>query len=705
MTSTTSFNKWVIFKGALKRLKWFGILYTVSLILELPLVLWMQLDRLKFNQGALWAADKSFQPHMIFHPFAHLTNAAVAAIFGLIIFYYLHNDRANTFFHSLPIKRSVLYIQNLLAGLTLMWLPLLLNGILLYMVFQFFGITKGQWDNYRAYGPMGELLTNPTVTVSVWQIIGYYLFLSFLMTAFFFIFTVFVGMLTGNVLLQGALTFIGLFLPLGVYMLVQENFSRLLYGFPREMNNKIMQWLSPLVNYVDNRTYGFIADQIKWYLVYLAAAVILAGMSIYLYKVRHAEAAGETLASGWIRWIFKYGVALCAALTGGLYFGSLNENNPGLLYAGYIVGGLLGYCISDMIAYKSFYFYKRWKGLCVFGLVFLMVLGIVRFDILGYEKYVPAQNEVKAVIVSNLVADGYGHVEGDLNIPGMTLPENIDKVRELHRQIISREQENKAMERSLRKEPTMGKYEAEFTQRRIVSLNLTYVLQNGSRVSRVYRIDINSYRQNLSQVFNTQEAKKSMYSRFLQINTDKLDQINIHNYHLGRNIRIYKKAELNEAMAALKKDILNVSYEEAVEGKVPSKASIEFNAKANSNGSYSIYNMPYYQSFTNFEDVLKKYDYLNALFLKPEQVSRITLKDAGTGATVEVRDKQQIKLLLDWCNITDEQAFLLKQPRPEKARTGMGYFGKIWLNNEKSIFITFDGSPYAQQQVKKIFAH
>lgn len=692
MTSTISSSKWVVFKGALKRLKWFGILYTVALILELPLVLWMQLDRLKFTQGALWVANKSFEPRMLFHPMAHLTNAAVAVIFGLIIFSYLHNDRANTFFHSLPIKRSVLYLQNMLAGLTLIWVPLLLNGVLIYLVFHWFGITQSQWNNPQAYGPMGELWSDPSITVSVWQIMGYWLFLSLLMTAFFLIFTVFVGMLTGNVLLQGALTFIGLFLPLGLYLLVKENFSRLLYGFPRDMNNNIVQWLSPLVQYLDNYAFGFASNQIKWYLAYLAAAILLAGLSIYLYKIRPAEAAGETLAAGWIRWIFKYGVALCAALTGGLYIGLLNENNPRLLYFGYIVGGLLGYCISDMIAYKSFHFYKRWRGLSVFGIVFVLALGLVRFDVLGYEKYVPGQNKVKEVIMSNLTSDGYWPVEG-IDVPGLTMPENITRVRELHRQIVSREQENKDIERSLRKEQTASQYKPELAQRRIVPLNLTYVLQNGSRVKRVYNIDISRYRQYLYPIFNTQEAKEIMYSRFFKINAARIDQINVNNFHLNKNIRIYRRAEVDEALAALKKDMLNISYEEAVEGKVPAKASIEFNAKAGQYGSYNVYNMSYYHNFTNFEAFLKKYKYLDALFIKPEQVSQITLKDAGSGAVAEVKDQQKINLLLNWCNTTDEQAFLTKLPRPENEKIGIRYFGKIWMKNEKPIFITFDGNP------------
>lgn len=133
----TSSRKWVVFKGALKRFKWLSILYGVALFLELPLLIYMELSKQKALQGNLWAevANKNFLPQNMFHPVEHFVNIAVSVIFGLILFHYLQKDRASTFFHSLPIKRVSLYCQNLFAGLTLIWLPILINGLLIYGVF------------------------------------------------------------------------------------------------------------------------------------------------------------------------------------------------------------------------------------------------------------------------------------------------------------------------------------------------------------------------------------------------------------------------------------------------------------------------------------------------------------------------------------------------------------------------------------------
>ncbi|MDT3701248.1 MAG: DUF6449 domain-containing protein [Thermincola sp.] len=707
MTSITSFKNWVIYKGTLKRLKWFGILYGVALLLELPLLIWMELSRQQEIQGAMWAANKSLHPQMLFHPFFHLTNAAVAVIFGLIIFYYLHNDRANTFFHSLPIKRSVLYCQNLLAGLTLIWLPILLNGVLIYLVLTLFGITEAQWNNTQVYSPMGALVTDLPTGHSVWQILGYWFFLSLLMTGLFLIFTVFVGMLTGNVLLQGALTIIGLFLPLGVYLLGEYNLSRLLYGFSRDNLDNSIIWLSPLVRYFENNNYNFM-DQINWYFAYLGVTVLLGGVTIYLYKLRHAEAAGETLAAAWIRWVFKYGVAVCAAMTGGLYFSSFNENSPQLLYIGYFIGALLGYCISDMIAYKSFHFYKRWKGMVVFGISLLLLVAAVSFDMFGYETYIPAQDSVKEVRVSNLAGDGY-MFEGDHNIQGLTTPENIEKVRLLHQRIIDREGENKNLQRSVNWELSQSAVRAKFTPIRVVPLTLNYVLKNGSSVSRVYRIDVNSYRQYIYPIFNTEEARRSMYSRFFQIDVEKLDQINVSNFRLGRNIRVYKPEEIKEALIALNKDMLNLTFEEAVEGKVPAKAHVNFASKPNSNKSYSTYDLTFFPDFKNFDAFLKKQGYWADLFVEPEEVAQISVHKVGSTNVEEIKDKEKIKVLLDWSTRSDKQAFLDRRIYMEKGpyqdNPSAQYFGEVLLKKGDPVWVEFEHSPYAWEQMKDIVSH
>lgn len=705
MTSGTS-SKWVVFKGALKRFKWLSILFSVALFLEMPLLVWMEISRqLRIHEGDMaQVVNNSYLTQVIFNPIEHFTNMAVSIIFGLILFYYLQNDKASTFFHSLPIKRWSLYLQNLMAGLTLIWLPILINGLLTYGVFNFFGITEISWQNPNIYNPAMDMVnTNIPKTISAWQVIVNLFSLNLLMTGLFFSFTVFVGMFTGNVLLQGALTLIGLVLPLGIYVLVKYNLWELLYGYSRDFNDRDLAQLSPLVSYLDNSFNRFMFKEIIWY-VWLIITLILCGLSIFLYKKRPAEAAGETLAAEWIRRLFKYGVTSCAALTGGSYFSTMNEDSLGALYLGYLVGSVLGYIVADMVAYKSFHFYKRWKGMAAFGVVFILIIASINLDLYGFENYVPDQDDVKEVFLGNLNPYGFPQTRG------LTGEDNIERVRKLHQQIIKLQEQNKTDEKSNRnrqRDITKIRGVNESTAvpvepvNLMIGVNITYVLESGEKVKRNYTIDSYRYRELLRPIFNSEEAKKLMHGRLFKTGIDKIDQINVNNHHIGKNIRIYKRAEINEAIAALRKDVLNTTYEATVENKVPSRASIELVTPTGADQNFVTYHLNYYSDFKNFEAFLQARGYLKELFLNPEEVSKIVVKRVGTDKTVEVKDKDNIKMLLDLSNLEDEKSFIVRQKQTGQM-DGIIYYGKIEQDKGSPLYVIFDNSIYYQQLIYDI---
>ena len=696
MISRTSCKSLIVFKSAWKRLKWLSILYGVALFLELPLTIWMQLAKQKAFQGSQWAefANKTDLSRFLLNPLVHLTNIAIPVVLGLILFNYLQNDRAGTFYHSLPIKRGVLYCQNLLAGLTLVWIPLLINGLIVWGIFTAFGVTKGEWVNPTQYDSMVLVPNIGPTTVSVIQAVAGWLLLSLLMTALFYIFTVFIGMLTGNVLLQGALTFIGFFLPMGLYLVTKYNLGRLLYGYPKDIIGKTIESLSPIVNYLSNP--GTLFTDWTLHLWYLAITVILCGAGFYLYQKRHTEAAGETLAAEWIRRTFKYGVAICATLTGGLYLSTMDENKLGLLYLGYFIGAILGYIIADMIAYKSFHFYRRWKGLAVFAALFIVLLFSVKLDFFGYQRYIPDQNNIKEVALSNFNRDGNPEPEG------LAGEENIRMARKLHQQIIKLENENKLAEISSRDQSIKGIGPLE-SNSMVRPVDITYLLHNGSKVKRSYNIDILRYRQFLYPIFNTPEAKRVMFSRLFKINDKKIDQININNNHIGKNIRIYKRNEIDEALNALKKDVLNTPYDAAIEGKIPSQAMIEFIPKAEKNKGYSTFNLDYFSDYHNFRVFLTEHGYLDDLFLKPEVLSSIIVRKIGSPKTVELKDNRMMAELLNWCMAEDQGAFTMKQQQPANKEM-VEYYGKVIRTNDNPIYIAFDSNSYAQKLLNKIMA-
>lgn len=701
MTSKTSSNQWVVYTSSIIRLKWLGILYGVVLILSQPLRLWIQFANRKAFQGNLWpeVANKLPLQDMFFHPLGLLANTIAAVLFGLILFNYLQKEGASSFFHSLPIKRAALYWQNILAGLTLIWLPILLNGLLMYGIFSLFGISSGEW--YYGKNIPGSLmpgiLGDGRVFIPLGQVFAFWLFISLLMTAFFYIFTVFVGMFTGNVLLHGALTVIGVMLPLGIYLLTKFNLWKLLYGYPRDFDSGGVENLSPLIYYLNMQNFRELFNGWNWYVAYFVVTVLLCGASVILYKARPAEAAGETLAAGWIRQLFKYGVAACAALTGGLYFSTLSEYSTGIIYLGYLIGAVMGYAISDMIAYKSFRFYERWKGLVVFGGVFLLIVCFIKLDLFGYIKYIPVQSGVKEISLS-ILSQRYG---GPPESGKLKEKDNIARVLKLHQQIIIREQENKA----LLKIPRDSKYYAMTGPgpgpvNMPMNTDITYVLANGNKVKRSYIIDVSRYREFLYPLVTSQEAKKVMFEYLFKIDTGVIDQININNYRWNKNIRIYRQDELSEALAAMRKDVLNISYEAVMEDKVPTRASIDFVLKPNQNSVYYSSNLPYFMEFKYLEAFLANRGYLRELFTDPEDISKIIVKRVGNEESKEIKEKSEINYLLNVANLNDEKDFLIRQKQsPDMQR---GYYGSVVMKNGRTSFVVFDANPATEQKISKM---
>lgn len=143
---------------------------------------------------------------------------------------------------------------------------------------------------------------------------------------------------------------------------------------------------------------------------------------------------------------------------------------------------------------------------------------------------------------------------------------------------------------------------------------------------------------------------------------------------------------------------------------MPAKANVNFTSKTNANRSYSTYDLAFYPDFKNFDEFLNSHGYFDELFLKPEEVSQISVRKAGSSAVLPVEDKQKIQVLLDWCTLSDKQAYSNRQAYMEKQpyspnNPAAEYFGEVVLKKGDPIWVGFDGSPYAWEQIKSIVTH
>ncbi|MBQ9458811.1 MAG: hypothetical protein IJU66_02660 [Oscillospiraceae bacterium] len=402
MRSRTSFFNRAVFFSDLRRWWPLTALYALAWFMSLPLT---RLTELNHDRGlSVWnmrsdALDIAANAGYWAAFFAGI-------LFAMAAFSYLTNPRATNGLHALPARRETLYVTHWLAGLVSQLAPQLLAVLLTEAVLASHGALDA-----RTPWLMLLALALPTL--------------------FFYSFGVFCVMFTGQIL--AAPVFYGVlnFLVVGVELLLRGFAGNFLYGWAGS-GTPCLTAFSPLIEMVergirawsdagegamdgDSALYHLetgnklLLQGLDTLLIYAAVGIVFAALGLLVYRKRHSEATGSTVAIGWARPIFKYGVTFCTALALGqlfyyLFFGQYRTNGnfslPGAL-ACMAAAALIGYFTAEMLLKKSFRVWKGgWKGAAAVTLA-LAALGVaMSFDLFGFESRVPDEAKVEWATVS-----------------------------------------------------------------------------------------------------------------------------------------------------------------------------------------------------------------------------------------------------------------------------------------------------------------
>ena len=450
-----------------------------------------------------------------------------AILCAMAVWSYLYNARSVGMMHTLPIRREGLFVTNVLSGLTMMAIPYAVTGVLLVLVTMLFG----------GFEPMGVLVT-------VLGVMGESLFFFGLATLCAFI--------VGNVFmlpaLYGLLNFIAVLTDFMVNLLAQ--------GFCFGLNSSYsgtVEWLSPVVYLVQkispNSTYEtqWVTDRLGgqryetsvltsvtlengWLIAaYAAAGAALLGLAWLLYRRRRSESAGDVVAVGWMKPVFRYGCAAYSAILGGrllyaLLWDSFQSGRyftvlPMILCM--IAGGAIGYYAASMLLAKTPRVFKTtWKGMLAVALGCAALCGAMKCDLFGVVRRVPAPDSVKLV---NVYAAGSNYYL----TPGKD-DVLIEKVRTLHQTIIDDKDYimSTAEGRSVYMETeedsyTIGAPATESVSTSVssfanTSVRFTYMLNSGLKVERRYNLYLTQNRMDqedtydhlLDQLINSPEMRQ-----------------------------------------------------------------------------------------------------------------------------------------------------------------------------------------------------
>ena len=487
MRSKTSYFNGTLFKKNLSRYwplwglaSFGGAMFPLAMLLELL-----------HNGFRFWSPLETRQAYYTVLSYGVPVISIVYAILcAMAVWNYLYNARSVGMMHTLPIRREGLFVTNVLSGLTMMAIPYAVTGVLLVLVSLLFG----------GFEPVGVLVT-------VLGVMGESLF--------FFGLATFCAFIVGNVFmlpaLYGLLNFIAVLTDFMVNLLAQ--------GFCFGLNSSYsgtVEWLSPVVYLIQkispNSTYEtqWVTDRLGgqryetsvltsvtlengWLIAaYAAAGAALLGLAWLLYRRRRSESAGDVVAVGWMKPVFRYGCAVYAAILGGrLLYALLWESFQSGQYFTLlpmilcmIAGGAVGYYAASMLLAKTPRVFKTtWKGMLAVALGCAALCGAMKYDLFGVTRRIPAPDSVKLV---NVYAAGSNYYL----TPGQD-DALIEKVRALHQAIISDKDYALTTASAATEAYSGADGEVPYAY---TTVRFTYTLNSGLKVERRYSLYLTSGR-------------------------------------------------------------------------------------------------------------------------------------------------------------------------------------------------------------------
>ena len=412
-----------------------------------------------------------------------------AILCAMLVWSYLYNSRSVGLMHTLPITRRGVFVTNFLSGMAMMLIPYAIVGTLCVLISLAYGVLE----------PVGLLVT-------VLGVLGE--------SFFYFASATLVAFMVGNVFALPAVYFLLHFLAPLLDWLLCLFAGNFIFGLDSYYSG-VVEFLSPTVYLVErvnvNCTYeevqvvtelthtdGYITRltavtlENAWLIgVYALVGVVFLALAYVLYARRRSESAGDVVAVGWMKPVFRFGLAALAALLGGqaLYALFWDSFQSGSYYDALpmavcmLVAGTIGYYAASMLLAKSLRVFRgSWKGLFLVAAGCIALCCVLRFDLLGISRRVPEASQVQKV--EFYAADNtYKLYPGEDDAL-------LEQVRTVHKTIVADQDYVRDYEDSDRRYLVVSG-DTTMTE---TYIRFIYTLNNGLQVERRYSIPLTKYR-------------------------------------------------------------------------------------------------------------------------------------------------------------------------------------------------------------------
>ena len=492
------------------------------------------------------------------NPFFGIIFIVLSLVMAMSGFSYLYSKKKVDLYHSLPVKREVLYFIKLINGILIVVIPFIICEIVASLL---------------AIANTGKI---SILIAAIWAIAEWTLL--FILSYFLTVFSI---MLTGNMLI-GILAcgFFSFYFPLISLVLkgYQSTFFDTYYTSGFIIENVLPNMSSFMLM--------FNIFELKWLtriIIVILASIVFLFINLFLYKKRASEAAGKSVSFNVIKLPIKSMMVIFMSILMYLLGYEVMNDSIGWGLFGLIVSGVITHCVMEIIYNQDFkkIFAKKIE-LLVLIIISIFIAAAFQFDIFGYDSYIPSASQIKSTaVISNLlesnseqyynkveISDGYyndsfvdvdyasdSKIEADL-IKKMDI-QNKDAVLELARQGIE-----------------AAKYDLELYGN-FDKVLISYKLKNGRTVGRVYYVDLDQSTSGLSSVYADESYKKSSYP-ILSENPENIVSVDFNGIMDNDTHIVFHDDELKKKFVeTYKKELMNLDYETKL--KSYPFASIRFN--------------------------------------------------------------------------------------------------------------------------------
>ena len=565
-----------------------------------------------------------------------LTIAAV--VLAASGFAYLHSKKKTDFYHSLPIRREMLYAVTCLNGF-------------LYMAVAYLGFLTIAAVMIRVKGvpfDWGSLYLASVEHLCFFALVYMTAILSMLLT----------GNLVVGLLGTGVLFSWGPVICMTISAYFSEYFTTF-YGDDSFLL-ALSERTSPVAWYVKACMSSQPGRMALWAM--LAAAVLFL-LGMLLYRRRPSEAAGHAMAFPITEPIIRFLIAVPSSLLLGAMFHSMMYEDGWTVF-GLVCGLLLVSCIIEIIYhfdFKSLFAHKR--QLLVSAVFVGVVFAIFRFDLFGYDRYLPATEKLASGgIYSDLLdpdatsqyhstveyTEGWYGVTFDA-MPSSTLADEMqisdDQELELLHTIAAQGVHDAAQARDRFLRGHGRSYDLEEGDEAFHNVTIAWHLRNGRTVYRSYRVNVSGVRAALESVYDLDAYKTAMYP-VLSLSADDVAGINYKEEDECSHVKL-AGADVKAALLAAYQEELKALTSETRAHEMPI-AEIQFKTNEqqaliqklrDEGGNYTLFNhyyyYPIYPSFTKTIALLRACGVEVGGTVTPEKTASITLSYQGVAVSEE----------------------------------------------------------------------